>query len=171
MVKRGTAALALLCVLSGSMSTGCLGTSGLSEKLKQTNLEITQNRYGREGIFFVLNLVWIYRICTILDLLIFNSIEFWSGKNPLNGRSPLADVPLAAAEKIGFRDLERAQVELVSENVGKLHLGFRNGDRMTFDVLRYEDVYTVSYLGRVFFEGKITQASMPEAMPMAEVVQ
>jgi hypothetical protein len=56
------------------------GQSGLSEKLKQTNLEITQNRYGREGIFFVLNVVWIYRICTILDLLIFNSIEFWSAR-------------------------------------------------------------------------------------------
>jgi Domain of unknown function (DUF3332) len=162
-VKRVSLALALLSVLSGSVSTGCMGTAGLSGKLKKFNLEATENRWGREGIFFVLNVVWIYRICTILDLFIFNSIEFWSGTNPLNGKSPMVDVPMSEVEKIGFHDLERAQVELVSENAAKLHLDFLNGDRMAFDVLREHDDYTVSYLGRVFFEGKVEPAATLEA--------
>ena len=46
-------------------------------------------------------------------------------------------------------------MELVSENGAKLHLDFRNGDRMTLDVVRRDDEYTVSYLGRVFFNGRI----------------
>ncbi len=158
-MRRTTVALALLSVLSGSMSTGCLGRSGLSGNLKELNLEVTENRYGREAIFFVLNAVWVYRICTILDLFIFNSIEFWSGTNPLNGKSPMVDVPMSEVEKIGFRDLEKAQVELVAENAAKLHLDFRNGDHMGFDVLRDDDHYTVSYLGRVLFEGKIDPAA------------
>jgi hypothetical protein len=145
------------------MSTACLGTSGLSGNLKEFNLEVVENRYGRETIFFVLNAVWVYRICTVLDLLIFNSIEFWSGTNPLNGKSPLVDVPVSEAEKIGFHDLERAQVELVAENTAKLHLDFRNGDHMAFDVLRNEGDYTVSYLGRVIFEGKVDAAATLEA--------
>lgn len=162
-MKRSPLALALVSVLSASMSTGCMGTSGLSGNLKEFNLEVVENRYGREGIFFVLNVVWVYRICTILDLFIFNSIEFWSGKNPLNGKSPLVDVPMSEVEKIGFRDLERAQVELVAEDAAKLHLDFRNGDHMAFDVIRDEDGYTVSYLGRVFFEGKVEPAATLEA--------
>lgn len=162
-MKRASLALALVSVLTGSVSTGCLGRSGLSGNLKEFNLEVTENRYGREAIFFVLNVVWVYRICTILDLFIFNSVEFWSGTNPLNDKSPLVDVPMSEVEKIGFNDLERAQVELVSENAAKLHLGFRNGDRMAFDVLRDDDDYTVSYLGRVFFEGKVDPAATLEA--------
>lgn len=162
-MRRTTVTLALLSVLSGSMSMGCLGRSGLSGNLKEFNLEVTENRYGREAIFFVLNVVWVYRICTILDLFIFNSIEFWSGTNPLNGKSPLVDVPMSEVEKIGFRDLEKAQVERVAENGAKLHLDFRNGDHMAFDVLRDDDHYTVSYLGRVLFEGKIDPAATLEA--------
>lgn len=162
-MKRTTVALTLLAVLSGSMSTGCLGRSGLSGDLKELNLEVTENRYGREAIFFVLNVVWVYRICTVLDLLVFNSIEFWSGSNPLNGKSPLVDVPMSEVEKIGFRDLEKAQVERVADNTAKLHLDFRNGDHMAFDVSRADDHYTVSYLGRVFFEGKVDPAATLEA--------
>ncbi len=140
-----------------------MGTSGLSGDLKEINLEVTENRYGREGIFFLLNVIWVYRICTILDLFIFNSIEFWSGTNPLNDKSPLVDAPMSEVQKIGFRDLERAQVELIAENAAKLHLDFRNGDHMTFDVLRHDDDYTVSYLGRVVFVGKVEPAAALEA--------
>jgi Domain of unknown function (DUF3332) len=159
MGKRAILALTLLAVF-----TGCMGTGGLSGKIKKFNLEATENRWGREGIFFALNVLWIQRICTILDLFIFNSIEFWSGENPLNGKSPLVDVPMSEVEKIGFREIEKAQVELVSENAAKLHLGFKNGDRMAFDVLRADQTYTVSYLGRVFFEGKVDAAATEEVV-------
>ncbi len=162
-MKRASLALALMATLGGSMTTGCLGTSGLSGNLKELNLKATENRYGREAIFFVLNVAWIYRICTVLDLFVFNSIEFWSGTNPLNDRSPLVDVPMSEVQKIGFRDLEKAQVELVSENAAKLHLDFQNGDHMAFDVLRDDGSYRVSYLGRVFYEGRIDSAETLEA--------
>jgi hypothetical protein len=158
MRKRAALSLALLAAL-----TGCLGTSGLSGKLKKFNLEATENRWGREGIFFALNVLWIQRLCTIFDLFIFNSIEFWSGRNVLNGKSPLVDVPMSEVRKIGFREVEKAQVELVSENAAKLQLGFQNGDRMTFDVLREGAAYTVSYQGRVFFEGQVADAPAMEA--------
>jgi hypothetical protein len=151
-VKRAILALTLLAV-----SSGCLGTGGLSGKVKHFNLSATENRWGREGIYFAFQVLPVYRLCTLLDLLIFNSIEFWSGRNPLNGRSPMVDVPRSEVEKIGFNDVDRAQVELVSENAARLHIDFASGDRMGFDVLRDGDSYTVSYLGRVFFEGRVQQ--------------
>ena len=137
------------------LSTGCLGTNGLNRTVKEWNVEVVENRYAREGVFLVLTVVWVYRICTVLDLFIFNSWEFWTGTNPINGKKALVDVPAAEIEKMGFKDLEGAKVELVSENAAKLHLAFANGDRMGFDVLRSEDSYTVSYMGRVFFTGQV----------------
>ncbi len=145
----------LAAALAAVLSTGCLGTNGLNRALKEWNVEVVENRYGREVIFLGLTVLWFYRICTVLDLFIFNSVEFWSGTNPINGKRALVDVPAAEIEKMGFKDLEGAKVELVSENAAKLHLAFANGDRMGFDVLRGEDTYTVSYMGRTFFTGQI----------------
>jgi hypothetical protein len=150
MAKRVALALTLLMV-----SSGCMGTGGLSGKIKKWNLEVTENRWGREGIFFLLNALWIQRLCTVFDLFIFNSIEFWSGENPLNGKSPLVDVPMSEVQRMGFHEIQRAQVERVSENAAKLRLGFANGDRLAFDVLREGGTYSVSYQGRVFFEGSV----------------
>jgi hypothetical protein len=150
MVKRAVVALSLL-----AMATGCMGTQGLGGQVKKFNLNVTENRWGREGVFFALNVLWVYRICTVLDLFIFNSIEFWSGSNPINGRSPLVDVPPSEVQKMGFREINKAQVERLSESEAKLYLDFENGDRMSLDVARDGDGYAVSYLGRVLFEGQV----------------
>jgi hypothetical protein len=152
MVKRAIAALAI-----AAMSTACIGTSGLTGKVKKFNLTVVENRYGREGVFLGFQLLYVYRVCLALDLLIFNSIEFWTGTNPINGKSALAEVPVSQAEKIGFNEVDRAWAELASDHEAKLHVHFLNGDRMTFDVLRDERAYTVSYMGRVFYEGTIDQ--------------
>lgn len=150
MVKRAILALALF-----AMATGCMGTQGLGGKVKKFNLTVTENRWGREGVFLALNLLWVYRICTVLDLFIFNSIEFWSGSNPINGSSPLVDVPPAMVQKMALREINKAQVERLSETEAKLYLDFENGDHMSLDVVRDGESYAVSYLGRVLFQGGV----------------
>jgi hypothetical protein len=150
MVKRAIAAVAL-CL----MSAGCMGTQGLGGQVKKFNLTVVENRWGREGVFLALNVLWVYRICTVLDLFIFNSIEFWSGSNPINGKKPLVDVPPSEVQKMGFNEINKAQVERLSESEAKLYLDFESGDRMSLDVVRDGESYAVSYLGRVLFEGKL----------------
>jgi hypothetical protein len=145
----------ILAAALAACSVGCLGNNALTGKARELNLKGVENRWGREGLYLGMQVLWIYRICTVLDLFIFNSYEFWSGTNMVNGRSALADLPRSEVEKMGFKDIEDARVELVSANDARLYLDFKNGDRMTFDVLRRDDAYTVSYLGRVFFNGRI----------------
>jgi hypothetical protein len=149
-------------ILSGMMVTifcGCLGTSGLGAKVKKFNLEVVEHRWAREGVFLGLQILWVYRISAVLDLLVFNSIEFWSGENPINGKSPLAEIPLEIAEKIGFQDVEKALIERMDANNAKMQINFENGDLMTFDVVRTDDSYTISYLGKEFFQGTIQDFS------------
>jgi hypothetical protein len=141
-------ALAALCV-------GCLGRGGLNGQVKEFNLTTVGNRWAREGMFLGLQALWVYRVCSVLDLFIFNSVEFWSGTNPISGKSALAEVPPSEVQKIGFREIEGAHIARVSGDTAKLQLDFTNGDRMTFDVLRHDADYTISYQGRVFFQGKI----------------
>ena len=145
----------ILAGMIAAESTGCLGTGGLTGEARELNLKVVENRWGREGVYFGMQALWIYRICTVLDLFVFNSIEFWSGTNPINGRRALASAPRAQVEKLGFTGIEDARVEFVSESGARLYLDFSNGDRMTLDVVRRDDEYTVSYLGRVFFNGRI----------------
>lgn len=140
-------------------TAGCIGTGGITGKAREMNLKAVENRWGREGLYLGMQVLWIYRICTVLDLFIFNSIEFWSGTNPINGRTALADVPRSQIEKMGFKEIEDARVQRVSENDAKLYLDFTNGDRMTLDVVRRGEDYSVSYLGRVFFNGRIEEES------------
>jgi hypothetical protein len=154
-VRQRTVTKVVLASALAVLSTGCLGTGALGRKVKEFNLEVVENRYGREAVFLGLQIIWIYRICAVLDLFVFNSIEFWSGTNPINGKNALADIPLSAAEEISLRDVERAQVERVSDSEAKLIIDFANGDHLTFDVTRDGDAYTVHYMDRVFYHGHV----------------
>ena len=140
------------------LSTGCIGHMALTEKVKKGNLSLTENRWGREGIFLGFNIFYVYRISSLLDLVVFNSIEFWSGENPLNQKSAMADIPKETVEKIfGETDVHLAQVERINATEAKMYLSFTNGDKLTFDVHRSSDTYTVSYLGREFYAGQINE--------------
>jgi hypothetical protein len=145
----------ILAAVLAAWSAGCLGTGGVTSKARELNLRAVENRWAREGLYLGMQALWIYRICSVLDLFVFNSIEFWSGTNPINGKRALAEVPRSQVEKMGFKEIDHASVELVSQDMAKLHLAFMSGDRMTLDVLRRDGQYTVSYLGRVFFSGQI----------------
>lgn len=93
-----TAALLALCITT---STGCIGTGALGGKVRKFNLETTDHRWGREGLFVLLQVV--YGFAAMGDLLVVNSIEFWTGTNPLNGKpsvTPISDI----------RDPENAKV-------------------------------------------------------------
>ena len=138
--------------------TGCMGQNGLTGKAVKLNLSVVENRYGREGIFICM--VPAYVITAVCDLLVFNSIEFWSGTNPLNGKSALVDtkiieVPRDVVENMGFKEIIAAQIERLNENQAKLYLAFENGDRATFDVNRDDKIYTVSYRNVEFYKGTV----------------
>lgn len=145
----------IVCLLLAFTLTGCMGHNGLSGKVLKFNLETTEDRWAREFLFIGLNVVLVYPICMILDLLVFNSIEFWSGENPINGKSPLVDIPMSEVKKMGFNAVASAQVERIDENTALLHLEFEDGDKVSFDVNREDFRYTVSYLGVEYYHGKL----------------
>ena len=87
-----TLILSLLLVLLTLSNTACIGRMALSGKVRAFNLDVVENRFARELVFLCLYVIPVYPIAGAIDLIIVNSIEFWSGENPLNGQPRLARI-------------------------------------------------------------------------------
>ena len=72
--------------VAGAMATlllasSCVGSFSLFNKLSSWNRKATNSKFLNEIIFIVISPV--YALAGVADVLLFNSIEFWSGNNPV----------------------------------------------------------------------------------------
>ncbi|MDE6552426.1 MAG: DUF3332 domain-containing protein [Muribaculaceae bacterium] len=82
-----TAALgALLCT---SMSS-CMGKFALTRNLYAWNEQVS-NKFVNEIVFVAFWILPVYEVCGLADLLVLNSIEFWSGDNPMTASTKTID--------------------------------------------------------------------------------
>lgn len=75
--------LAVAIIGSSVLLTGCIGKFALTDKLYTWNKKVDSNRWINEGIFIVFNIIPVYGISLFADAVIFNSIDWWTGKNPI----------------------------------------------------------------------------------------
>jgi hypothetical protein len=74
------------CVLAGFLpltTTGCFGGFELTKKVYRFNKGVSPDKWIREIVFLVLVIVPIYEIASLVDAVVLNSLEFWTGKNPV----------------------------------------------------------------------------------------
>ena len=93
MNRRFIALLASLIMLA-SIGTGCIGRFALSGKVRAFNLEATEDRWGREILFVCLYVIPVYPFAGTIDIIIVNSIEFWTGTNPIDNGPSVTPVAL-----------------------------------------------------------------------------
>ena len=78
-----TKLIAASLLISGSiLCSSCIGSFGLWNQLKSWN-EGVSNKFVNEIVFLAFHIVPVYEVCYLADVLVLNSIEFWSGSNPL----------------------------------------------------------------------------------------
>lgn len=88
-MKRTIAALVLMGFLPVA-TTGCFGGFQLTRKVYSFNREVSPDKWVRELVFLAMAIFPVYGAATFLDAVVFNSIEFWTGSNPVlakNGAS------------------------------------------------------------------------------------
>ena len=72
-------------LLSGALLTSsCVGSFGLFNKLASWNKGATNEKFLNELIFLIISPA--YAVCSVVDALVLNTIEFWSGNNPIAQR-------------------------------------------------------------------------------------
>ena len=77
-----TAYIAITLASCSMLLSSCLGSFALTEKVKSWNRHVG-NKFINELVYIAFWGIGVYPISYVADLLIINSIEFWSGHNPM----------------------------------------------------------------------------------------
>ena len=77
-----TAVIVVIAAMSVGIS-GCYGPFRLTSKLHNWNGQVSQKKFVNELVFVAMCIIPAYEICVLGDGLIFNSIEWWGGRNPI----------------------------------------------------------------------------------------
>lgn len=82
-MKKTYLTVALVCTLCCAMTLpSCIGSFNLTNKLLSWNNQIG-NKFVNELVFFAFWVLPVYEVSCLADVLVLNSIEFWSGSNPV----------------------------------------------------------------------------------------
>ncbi|RKH29336.1 DUF3332 domain-containing protein [Corallococcus praedator] len=108
-------------------ATGCFGSFKLTQKIWQFNKGISGNKFVQWLVFLVFVVVPVYEIGALVDALVVNSIEFWSGSNPVSsveGEDPNTRiVKLSPTDTLKMtRDLESGVMRLELQREGQAPL-------------------------------------------------
>ena len=75
-------------LLIGSiLLTGCTGPFQLTKNLHKWQTTVSDDQWAQEVVFLGCVILPVYGLATLGDALIFNSIEFWGGENPIQNAS------------------------------------------------------------------------------------
>lgn len=78
-MRRGVASFLILCLFS---VYGCFGKFNLTRKVYDINSQVS-DKFLRSAVTWAFIIIPVYGISALLDFVLFNTIEFWTGKNPI----------------------------------------------------------------------------------------
>lgn len=82
---------ALACLLLGSTTlSSCIGSFALTNRVLNWNKQVG-SKFINELVFFAFWVLPVYEVTSVADLLVINSIEFWSGNNPVTASTKVID--------------------------------------------------------------------------------
>ncbi|MCD8262916.1 MAG: DUF3332 domain-containing protein [Tannerellaceae bacterium] len=91
MKKKSFTLLVATTVAGGVLFSSCIGSFGLTSKLLHWNKQI-DSKFVNELVFIAFWIIPVYEIAAVADLLVLNSIEFWSGDNPVADIAPVKTI-------------------------------------------------------------------------------
>jgi hypothetical protein len=82
MKKKSVTLLVAATLASSVLFSSCIGSFGLTNKLLNWNNSVS-SKFVNELVFIAFCIVPVYEISALADLIVLNSIEFWSGSSPV----------------------------------------------------------------------------------------
>lgn len=90
MKKRVLTVAVILSIASSMLFTSCIGSFELTNKVLTWNKQVS-NKFVNAMIFAAFCVIPVYELTAIADILVINSIEFWSGSNPVTASTQVID--------------------------------------------------------------------------------
>lgn len=85
-MKKSMKLFAALSLAGTMLLSSCIGSFALFNRLLDWNKGLS-NKAVNEVVFLAFNIIPVYGVAMLADYLVINSIEFWSGSNPLADNS------------------------------------------------------------------------------------
>ena len=76
-------ALLSTALASSLFVSGCLGPNNAQNSINNWNARVTEMNWLNE-ILFIIPLGWVQGLALLGDVVIFNTIDYWSGNNPID---------------------------------------------------------------------------------------
>lgn len=127
----------LVLTLCGSMTlSSCIGSFALTNRVLSWNNQIG-SKFVNELVFFAFWVLPVYEVTSVADLLVLNSIEFWSGNNPMTASVKAIDTDngryLVACDGKGY--------DVTFEPTGESYRLDFNADEQTWSLIYDEQTY------------------------------
>lgn len=90
-MKKISISVATILLLASTMTlNSCIGSFTLTKKVLGWNHQVG-SKFLNEVVFFAFWILPVYEVTSLADLLVLNSIEFWSGTNPMSALTKVVD--------------------------------------------------------------------------------
>ncbi|MDG5799621.1 DUF3332 domain-containing protein [Marinilabiliaceae bacterium ANBcel2] len=86
----------------GSFQTSCIGSFQLTNNVYDWNKSIG-NKWANEVVFLAMLIVPVYSITLLVDGVVLNSIEFWSGSSPLAMESGETETQIVKKDGVKYK--------------------------------------------------------------------
>jgi Domain of unknown function (DUF3332) len=144
-------------------TSGCFGSFNLTRKLYGFNKDVSKEKFVRELVFLGLNVVPIYGIAAAIDVIVANTVEFWTGENPISMTGSIKVDSTTVVKRVGVvKDGERIMTlstfrsnKLVATTTMKLEPGTTS---MAFETV-FADGRTEAYVVALNAHGNAYLAS------------
>ena len=160
--KTKVAGMALLLACSISFQS-CIGSFSLTNKVLTWNRQVS-NKFVNELVFFAFWVLPVYEVTMAADLLVINSIEFWSGNKPLEANNQVIDSEngqyFIAVNETGYDIIgpDGKHIQFIYDKDSNLW-SFSSENFEKIDFLKFEDENTIKILDKTgeFIDVELTQ--------------
>ncbi|MDE6297711.1 MAG: DUF3332 domain-containing protein [Muribaculaceae bacterium] len=94
--------------------TSCIGSFTLTKRVLEWNNQVS-NKFVNELVFFAFWFLPVYEVTALADIFVLNSIEFWSGNNPMQASTKVIDTEhgryIIKSDKNGYDIISQATGE------------------------------------------------------------
>lgn len=138
-MKKRYFTVALVSLCAGSlMFSSCIGSFSLTNKLLNWNQQVG-SKFVNELVFVAFWILPVYEVSALADILVINTIEFWSGSNPVAQGRTVID----GTDGRYIVDCDGKGYTITSENDGSVvRLDF-DVDERTWSATVGDDTYTL----------------------------
>ncbi|MFM2639801.1 DUF3332 family protein [Vibrio chagasii] len=163
-------------IISASLVTlfGCVGSNAVTGKLMEFNVKAVDNRYARGGLNMLLAPA--YGITVAADYIVFNSLEFWTGKNPINKKPHIFDTKVdtyidindqldesltdAPIDPLAKHVIDHSEMKVINQDEVAIELTYNDGTRATLTGHRFGDEVHYSLDNQVIAKTSLEEMQM-----------